>query len=73
MDEYTSNWPTPLVSINIDLIIEPLLSKKIISACLISLGIEIDVNHIICHVKRIGGAFGGKESRSYVKYLIFSK
>jgi xanthine dehydrogenase/oxidase len=25
-----------------------------------------DLGHVTCHTKRIGGAFGGKESRSYV-------
>ena len=30
----------------------------------IALALGRDASHIICHVKRIGGAFGGKESRS---------
>ncbi|CAF2744826.1 unnamed protein product [Rotaria sp. Silwood2] len=28
-----------------------------------------DVSHITCHVKRVGGAFGGKESRSFPQCL----
>jgi xanthine dehydrogenase molybdopterin-binding subunit B len=36
---------------------------------LLSLVLNRDAGRITCHTKRIGGAFGGKESRSYVKYI----
>jgi xanthine dehydrogenase/oxidase len=31
---------------------------------LTALALGCDVNHVTCHVKRMGGGFGGKESRS---------
>lgn len=31
---------------------------------LAALALGIDASHVTCHVKRMGGAFGGKESRS---------
>lgn len=36
-----------------------------------ALALGRDASHITCHVKRIGGAFGGKGSRSYVIHLFF--
>jgi xanthine dehydrogenase molybdopterin-binding subunit B len=36
---------------------------------LTALVLDREVSRIKCHVKRVGGGFGGKESRAYVKYL----
>jgi len=36
---------------------------------LTALALGYDINHVTCHVKRMGGGFGGKESRSYVPKL----
>lgn len=37
---------------------------------LTALALGYDVNRVTCHVKRMGGGFGGKESRSYVVLVI---